>query len=83
LVLLISEAGARKGIRQVVGTNNPQALPLVYASADETLVGEEMFAGSAYTTRLPIQVGSLLTQDLLRWVLVVSIIVVAVFKFLS
>jgi hypothetical protein len=57
-------------------------LPLVYASADETLVGEEMFAGGAYTGRLPIQIGSLLAEDWARWAVTVIIILAAVFKLL-
>jgi hypothetical protein len=81
--LLIGETGARVGVRQIVGTSDPRTLPLVYASADETLMGEEMYAGGAYTTRLPIQVGSLLTEDWARWAVIVATIVIAVFKVLS
>jgi hypothetical protein len=77
--LLMGETGARRGLRQVVGAADPQALPFVYASADETLIGEEMFAGGAYTQRLPIQVGSLLAEDWARWAVAVAIILVAVF----
>jgi hypothetical protein len=78
--LLIGETGARKGIRQVVGAADPRTLPFVYASADETLIGEEMFAGGAYTARLPVQIGSLLTEDWARWAVAVAIIVAAVLK---
>lgn len=81
--LLIGETGVRAGVRQIVGTSDPRTLPFVYASADETLMGEEMFAGGAYTTRLPIQVGSLLTEDWARWAVIVVTIVIAVFKILS
>jgi hypothetical protein len=80
--LLMGETGAREGVRQVVGTTNPQTLPFVYASADETLVGEEIFAGGAYTTRLPIQIASLLVEDWARWAVIVAIILVAVVKIL-
>ncbi|MGD2206655.1 MAG: hypothetical protein PVH17_07740 [Anaerolineae bacterium] len=80
--LLMGETGARREVRQVVGAADPQTLALVYASADETLVGEEMFAGGAYTSRLPIQIGSLLTEDWARWALVIAIIVVAALEIL-
>lgn len=80
--LLMGETGARLGVHQVVGAADPQTLPFVYASADETLVGEEMFAGGAYTTRLPIQIGSLLTEDLARWLVVLAIFLIAVLKIL-
>jgi hypothetical protein len=72
--LLMGETGAREGTHQVVGTSDPRTLPFVYATADETLIGEEMFAGGAFTTRLPIQIGSLLAMDWARWVLVIAII---------
>jgi hypothetical protein len=80
--LLMGETGARRSVPQLVGTSDPRILPLVYASADETLIGEEMFATGAYTARLPIQVGSLLAEDWARWVVVLAIIAGAVLKFL-
>jgi hypothetical protein len=81
--LLIGETGAQVGMHQIVGTSDPRTLPFVYATADETLVGEEMFAGGAYTSRLPIQIASLLTEDWMRWAVVAAIIAVAVLKILT
>jgi len=80
--LLMGETGARRGVHQIVGTADPQTLPFVYASADHTLIGEEMFATGAYTSRLPIQIGSLLAEDWARWVVIAAIVVVAVVKIL-
>ncbi len=81
-VLLIGETGARLGVRQIVGTADPSALPFVYASADEALIGEEIFAGGAYTTGKPIQIGSLLTEDWLRWLLAAGILVATALRIL-
>jgi hypothetical protein len=78
--LLMGETGARRGIRQIVGASDPRTLPFVYASADETLVGEEMFAGGAYTAGLPSQIGSLLVEDWARWAIAAAILIVAIFK---
>jgi hypothetical protein len=78
--LLMGETGARLGVRQIVGTANPGTLPFVHASADETLTGEEIYAGSAYTARRPIQVGSLLAEDWLRWLVVAGILIATVLK---
>jgi hypothetical protein len=78
--LLMGETGARRGVSQTVGAADPRTLPYVYATADDTLIGEEMYAGGAYTSRLPIQIASLLTQDLARAVIVVVIVVVAVLR---
>ena len=80
--LLMGETGARLGVRQIVGTADPTTLPFVHASADETLTGEEMFAGSAYASRRPIQVGSLLAEDWLRWLVVAGILIATVLKIL-
>jgi hypothetical protein len=81
--LLMGETGARRGVRQVVGTADPRTLPFVYASADDTLIGEEIFASGAYTRRLPIQIASLLTEDWARWAVIAAILITAAFKFLS
>jgi hypothetical protein len=80
--LLMGEIGARRGLHQVVGTANPDTLSLVYASADETLIGEEMFAGGAYLTRAPAQIASLLAEDWARWLVVLAIIIAAVARIL-
>lgn len=80
--LLMGETGARRGIRQIVGTADPGTLPFAYASADETLIGEEIYAGGAYTAKKPIQIGSLLTEDWLRWLVVAGILVATALKIL-
>lgn len=79
--LLMGEAGVRLGMHQVAGTSDPRTLPFMYATADEALVGEEIFAGGAYTSRLPVQIGSLLTQDWARWAVIGAILIAAVLKF--
>ncbi len=81
-VLLMGEIGAREGVRQVAGAANPQALPFIVATADQALIGEEIFAGGAYTARHPVQVASLLTQDWARWAIAAAIILVAAAKML-
>lgn len=81
--LLMGETGARRGLHQVVGTTEPRTLSLVRLSADDMLVGEEVFAGGAYTTGLPIQVASLLTEDWLRWVVIGGILLAAIWKLVA
>lgn len=75
--LLIGETGAKHEINQIVGTSNVGTLPFVFATADEALIGEEMFAGGAYLSRLPEHIGCLLTQDWMR-LLLAGIILVGV-----
>jgi hypothetical protein len=81
--LLMGEAGAQEAAQQVVGTTDPQTLPLMRVTADHTLIGEEIFSTSAYTTGRPFQVGSLLAQDWLRWVVVGAIVIGFVAKALA
>jgi len=80
--VLIGETGADQGLRQIVGTAEPEALPFVVATADQAMIGEEMFAAGAYTTGLPVQIASLLTEDVLRWLVIAGILVAALFKIL-
>jgi Domain of unknown function (DUF6754) len=80
--LLMGEIGARRGVHQIVGAADPQTLPFVYASADRTLIGEEMFAAGAYTSRLPIQIGSLLAEDWARWLVIAAIVIIAAVRIL-
>jgi hypothetical protein len=80
--LLMGEIGARQRVRQIVGATSPRTLPFVYATANRSLIGEEIFAGGAYTARLPIQIASLLTEDWARWVIVAAILLTAAVKIL-
>lgn len=72
--LLMGEVGTQKGISQIGGATNPQTLPLVFASADQVLIGEEIFAGGAYLASLPAHIGSLVAQDVMRLLGVVAIV---------
>jgi hypothetical protein len=81
--LLMGEIAARRGVHQVAGAADPRALPFVYATADEALIGEEIFAGSAYLGRGPLQVGSMLLEDWGRWAILVVILGLALFRIFS
>lgn len=81
--LLMGETGARKGVFQIVGAADPRTLPFVYATADEPLIGEEMYASSSYAGRGPLQVASLLAEDWARWAVIAGIVGLAIFKILG
>lgn len=72
--LLMGETAAQKGITQVGGASNPNTLPFVYATAQETLLGEEIYAAGAYLQKRPAHLGSLLAQDTLRWLVALFIL---------
>ena len=62
--LLLAETGNRIGAIQIAGTAMPSQLPFFVAACDYTLMGEELFAASAYLSGDPKQLGSLKGQDL-------------------
>ena len=72
--LLIGESGARQNVAQVAGTTNLEALAMMHMSADATLIGEEIFVAGAFLDR-PQYLGSSLTEDVLRVVTALLILV--------
>jgi hypothetical protein len=59
----------------MAGTAMPSQLPFFVAACDYTLIGEELFAASAYLSRDPKQLGSLKGQDIGKLVFLFSIII--------
>ena len=62
--LLLTETGASTGAIQIAGTDSDHQLPFFVTTCDYTLIGEELYAASAYLSREPVQVGTLRGQDL-------------------
>lgn len=61
--LLLTETGASTGAIQIAGTDADHQLPFFVTTCDYTLIGEELYAASAYLSREPVQVGTLRAQD--------------------
>jgi len=61
--LILAETGNSVGAIQIAGTAMPAQLPFFVAACDFTLIGEELFAASAYLSNEPKQLGSLKGQD--------------------
>ncbi len=68
--LLLAETGFAAGAIQIAGTANPEQLPFFIAACDYTLMGEELYAASAYLSKEPLMLGSLKGQDLIKILLV-------------
>jgi hypothetical protein len=64
--LLLAETGYMAGSIQIGGTAEITQLPFFVAACDYTLIGEELFAVSAYMTREPRLLGMLKASDLLK-----------------
>jgi len=73
--LILSETGNASGAIQIAGTGEPTQLPFFVAACDYTLLGEELFAASAYLSREPRQLGSLKGQDMGKILFLTAIIV--------
>ncbi|MBN1433362.1 hypothetical protein JW921_01290 [Candidatus Fermentibacterales bacterium] len=72
--LILAETGRSVGAIQISGTAMPSQLPFFIAACDYTLIGEELFAASAYLSREPKLLGSLKGQDLAKAFFMVLIV---------
>lgn len=61
--LILAETGAATGAIQIAGTDQVAQLPFFIAACDYTLIGEELYAASAYLSDDPVLVGSLKALD--------------------
>lgn len=61
--LVLAETGHATGAIQVAGTARPAQLPFFVTACDYTLIGEELFAASAYLSKQSTSLGSLKGQD--------------------
>jgi hypothetical protein len=69
--LILAETGNSIGAIQIAGTAMPAQLPFFVAACDYTLIGEELFAASAYLSNEPRQLGSLKGQDVGKFLILV------------
>ncbi len=72
--LILAETGNSIGAIQIAGTAMPSQLPFFVAACDYTLIGEELFAASAYLSREPKLLGSLKGQDLGKLAIITALL---------
>ena len=75
--LLLAEAGSVSGSIQISGTDQVSQIPFFVAATDYTLIGEELYAASAYLSQDPVLMGPLKAQDLAK-VVILTILVAGV-----
>ncbi len=78
--VLLAEAGRRAHVTTVAGSDLPAAQAVLFATADQPLVGEDLFAGNAYINRRPAHVASLRAQDWMRLIIGAVIVLGVVLK---
>ncbi|MGE0822448.1 MAG: DUF6754 domain-containing protein [Candidatus Binatia bacterium] len=81
--LLLAETGASTGAIQIAGTDADHQLPFFITTCDYTLIGEELYAASAYLSREPVLVGTLRGQDIGKGFLVGVVVLGAALATLS
>jgi hypothetical protein len=78
--LILAETGAATGAVQIAGTDAVAQLPFFVTACDYTLIGEELYAASAYISREPLLMGAVKGQD---WSKVVITAVIVAFTLLA
>jgi hypothetical protein len=73
--LILAETGFSTGAIQVAGTANVHQLPFFVAACDYTLIGEELYAASAYLSHEPKLLGTLKASDLAKLVILALLVV--------
>ncbi len=73
--LILAETGRSVGAIQIAGTAMPSQIPFFVAACDYTLIGEELFAASAYLSREPKLLGSLKGQDAAKLFFMILIVI--------
>jgi len=81
-VALITEAAERRGALSLAVTDSLPAQAALYATAGESLIGEELFAVSAYLRAGAAHTASLRVQDIFRLVVIGAMILGALLKLL-
>ncbi len=73
-VALLTDGAERGGNMTLAGTDDISAQAILYATAHEPLIGEELYAGGAYIQAGIVHTASLRAQDVVRWLLVAIIL---------
>lgn len=72
--LMLAETGFLTGAVQIAGTAELTQLPFFVSACDYTLMGEELFACSAYLTREPNQIALVKAGDVMKVVIAVLVV---------
>jgi hypothetical protein len=73
--LILAETGFSTGAIQVAGTANIHQLPFFVAACDYALIGEELYAASAYLSREPKLLGTLKASDFAKVIIIIILVI--------
>jgi hypothetical protein len=72
--LILAEVGQRVGAIQIAGTEQRTQIPFFVAACDYVIIGDEFYAASAYLSRNPTLLGSIVGQDYCKILLISAVI---------
>ncbi len=70
----LTTAGERQSSPTIAGTGQLPAQAVMYASASQPLIGEELYAGGAYLGAGKLHRAGVTTQDVFRWIIIALIL---------
>jgi hypothetical protein len=72
---LVTEAAARRQQPVIAASSQLEGQAIAYVMSDTPLIGEEIFQGGAYLGESAAQTAGVVTQDVLRWLLILAILI--------
>ena len=76
--LILAETGNSIGAIQIAGTGSPSQIPFFVTACDYTFIGEEFFTASAYLSQKPELLGSIKGQDIVKALVMASMLITLV-----
>ncbi len=73
--LIMAETGQQVGAIQVAGTPATTQIPFFIASCDYVIIGDEFYAASAYLSREPTALGSIVGQDIVKGIILAMTVI--------
>ena len=81
--LVIAETGAATGAIQIAGTDALAQLPFFVTACDYTLIGEELYAASAYISKRPLLLGAIKGEDWSKVIIAAALILASIIGLVS
>lgn len=81
--LILAETGAATGAIQIAGTDQVSQLPFFVTACDYTLIGEELYAASAYISREALLLGAIKGEDWGKFVIGAALIAASIVGLLT
>lgn len=81
--LLLAETGNSTGAIQIAGTDAVTQLPFFITSCDYTLIGEELYAASAYLSKDPILCATIKAQDIEKGLIMILLVALSALSLLN